>query len=228
MRLLKLDDSGGLCLIGPLNRDIPEYAILSHTWGADGEEVTYEDMIKGTGKDKPGYTKIKFCAEQALRHGLRYSWVDTCCIDKSSSAELDEAIRSMFRWYSAAARCYVYLSDVPNLKDPTSTVESAFATSRWFTRGWTLQELVAPELVEFFSRKCESIGYKESRLQQIYEKTGIAIEALQGKPISQFSIADRMSWAARRDTIREEDAAYCLLGIFGTSVNPYHIYLTQS
>jgi Heterokaryon incompatibility protein (HET) len=107
MRLLKLDDSGSICLIGPLNRDIPEYAILSHTWGADGEEVTYEDMIKGSGKEKLGYTKLKFCVEQALRHGLWYSWVDTCCIDKSSSAELDEAIRSMFRWYSWIGRLCV-------------------------------------------------------------------------------------------------------------------------
>jgi hypothetical protein len=228
MRLLKLDDSGSICLIGPLNRDIPEYAILSHTWGADGEEVTYEDMIKGSGKEKLGYTKLKFCVEQALRHGLWYSWVDTCCIDKSSSAELDEAIRSMFRWYSAAARCYVYLSDVPDFKDSTSTIELAFTKSRWFTRGWTLQELVAPKSVEFFSQKGESLGYKESRVQQIHEITGIAVEALQGKPISQFSIADRMTWAARRETTREEDAAYCLLGIFGMSINPHHTYLTQS
>jgi len=133
MRLLKLDDSGMLSLIGPLNRDIPEYAILSHTWGPGGEEVTYEDMIKGTGKDKPGYAKLQFYAEQACQHGLRYSWVDTCYINKSIGPELDEAIRSMFRWYAAAARCYVYLSDVPDLKDLTSTVKSAFAKSRWFT-----------------------------------------------------------------------------------------------
>jgi hypothetical protein len=228
MRLLKLDDSGRLSLTGPFHRDIPEYAILSHTWAPDGEEheVTYEDMVKDAGKDKPGYDKLQFCAKQALKHGLRYSWVDTCCINKSSSSELDEAIRSMFRWYSAAARCYVYLSDVPDLQDPTA--ESAFATSRWFTRGWTLQELVAPKKVEFFSRNGESLGYKESRVQQIHEITGIAIGALQGKPVSQFSIADRMSWAARRQTTREEDAAYCLLGILGMSMSPHRTYLTRS
>jgi Heterokaryon incompatibility protein (HET) len=151
MRLLTLDDGGRLSLTGPFNQDIPEYAILSHTWGPDGEEVTYEDMMKGTGNDKPGYKKLQFCAEQARRHGLRYSWVNTCCINKSSGPELDKAIRSMFRWYAAATRCYVYLSDAPDLKDPTSTVESAFAKSRWFTRGWILQELVAPKSVEFFS-----------------------------------------------------------------------------
>jgi hypothetical protein len=110
----------------------------------------------------------------------------------------------MFRWYGAAARCYVYLSDVPDLQDPTATVESAFAMSRWFKRGWTLQELVAPKKVEFFSRNGKSLGVKESRVQQIREITGIPFRTLQGKPISQFSIADRMSWAARRETTREE------------------------
>jgi hypothetical protein len=140
-------------------------------------------------------------------------WADTIFIDKSSSAELDEAIRCMFRWYGAAARCYVYLSDVPDLQDSTSTVESAFTMSRWFTRGWTLQELIAPKKVEFFSQKGQSLGYKESRVQQIHEITVIALGALQGKSITQFSIADRMSWAARRNTTREEDAAYSLLGI---------------
>jgi hypothetical protein len=96
--------------------DIPEYAILSHTWGADTEEVTFGDLMDGTGKSKAGYEKIRFCGEQARRDGLQYFWVDTCCIDKSSSAELQEAINSMFRWYQNAAKCYVYLSDVSTRK----------------------------------------------------------------------------------------------------------------
>src|SRR6266542_3534445 len=91
---------------------IPEYAILSHTWGEDGKEVTYRDLIDGTGMNKDGYEKIRFCGERARRDGLQYFWVDTCCIDKSSSAELQESINSMFRWYHEAAKCYVYLSDV--------------------------------------------------------------------------------------------------------------------
>ena len=213
MRLLQYEN-GEFSLIKFPDHKIPEYAILSHTWGLDSEEVDFIDIVEKKGRDKSGYKKLRFCGEQAARDGLLYFWIDTCCIDKSSSAELDEAIRSMFRWYGAAARCYVYLSDVPEPKGLAVTVESVFAKSRWFTRGWTLQELIAPKSVEFFSQKGETLGHKGSRLQQIHEITGVAIEALQGRSISQFSVADRMSWAARRETTREEDAAYCLLGIF--------------
>ena len=214
MRLLKLDDNGELSLIKTVGNHVPEYAILSHTWGADDAEVTFEDVINRTGEHKSGYDKIRFCAKQADLDGLNYFWVDTCCIDKSSSAELSEAINSMFRWYREATRCYVYLSDVPDPKNPTSTVESAFPDSRWFKRGWTLQELIAPSSVQFFSRKGELLGNKKSREQQIHQITGIAIEALQGNPLSKFDIAERLSWAARRETTVEEDTAYCLLGIF--------------
>src|SRR5467141_2349182 len=115
MRLLKVDNTGEFSLIEDLVR--PRYAILSHTWGAHTEEVSFiKDMVDGsTGKSKPGYDKIRFCGEQARRDGLQYFWIDTCCIDKSSSTELQEAINSMFRWYRNAARCYVYLADVPRL-----------------------------------------------------------------------------------------------------------------
>jgi hypothetical protein len=120
----------------------------------------------------------------------------------------------MFRWYREAARCYVYLSDVPDCKDPKSTIESAFRDSRWFKQGWTLQELIAPTSVQFFSRDGELLGDKKLRGQQIHQITGIAIEALQGYPLSEFSIAERLLWAAGRETKVEEDAAYCQLGIF--------------
>jgi tetratricopeptide (TPR) repeat protein len=120
----------------------------------------------------------------------------------------------MFRWYREATQCYVYLSDVPDPKNPATAVESAFPTSRWFKRGWTLQELIAPLSVQFFSRTGELLGSKKSREQQIYEITGVALEALRGQPLSQFDIEERLSWAATRDTKVEEDAAYCLLGIF--------------
>jgi Heterokaryon incompatibility protein (HET) len=214
MRLLKCEN-GEFSLIKFADQEIPEYAILSHTWGLDSDEVDFQDIMNKKDEDKPGYEKLRFCAKQAARDGLLFFWIDTCCIDKSNGPETDEAIRSMFRWYAGAARCYVYLSDVPNPKDPTFAVESAFAKSRWFTRGWTLQELIAPKSVEFFSSNRESLGSKTSRMRQIHEITGIAIEALQGlKPISGFSTADRMSWAARRETTREEDTAYCLLGLF--------------
>lgn len=133
MPLLKLNDNGELSLIKPAGINTLEYTILSHTWGPDSEEVTYEDLMKGTAKDKPGYKKIRFCVEQAGRDGLRYSWVDTCCINKADFTELSEAINSMFKWYREATRCYVYLSDVPNPKDHTFTMESSFPKSRWFT-----------------------------------------------------------------------------------------------
>src|SRR5438045_3678727 len=111
MRLLKLED-GEFSLIEFIGDKIPQYAILSHTWGADGEEVAIKDLIEGTDMSKPGYQKIRFCGEQAATDGLEYFWVDICCIDKSSSAELSEAINSIFRWYRDASKCYVYLSDV--------------------------------------------------------------------------------------------------------------------
>jgi tetratricopeptide (TPR) repeat protein len=213
MRLLTCDDSSGIILVERTGNNIPLYAILSHTWETDGE-VTYNDLEEGTGKNKAGYGKIRFCIEQAARDGLLYSWVDTCCIDKSNGPEVDEAIRSMFRWYSGAARCYVYLSDVPDSREP-SAVEAAFAKSRWFTRGWTLQELIAPQSVEFFTSDRQSLGSRTSRMHQIHDITGIAIEALQGtKPMSDFSIDERMAWAAKRGTTRAEDGAYCLLGLF--------------
>ncbi|OCK94030.1 heterokaryon incompatibility [Cenococcum geophilum 1.58] len=143
MRLLKSKDNGDFSLIEFVDNETPQYAILSHTWGVDNKEVTFKDIIKGTGKSKAGYTKIRFCGKQAAKNGLLYFWVDTCCINKSSSAELTEAINSMFRLYQDTAKCYVYLSDV---LDNSSVGEDqfsqrwkpAFRKSRWFTRSWTL------------------------------------------------------------------------------------------
>ena len=125
--------------------------------------------------------------------------MDTCCIDKSNNTELTEAINSMFRWYQDAARCYTYLADVSTPgydADPQSCQriwEASFRESRWFTRGWTLQELIAPASVEFFSSEGKRLGDKKSLQQQIYEITGIPIQALQGNPFSHFSVAERMA-----------------------------------
>jgi hypothetical protein len=140
MRLLQYNNDGDFSLTRFLASDIPQYAILSHIWEA--EEVTFQDLTDGTGKNKTGYSKIRFCGEQARHDGLQYFWVDTCCIDKSNNTELAEAINSMFRWYRNAAKCYVYLSDVPRDAPDTNDElcqlpwESAFRKSRWFTRGW--------------------------------------------------------------------------------------------
>jgi hypothetical protein len=218
MRLLERKDNGDFILTEFIGDKIPHYAILSHTWGADYEEVTYKDLIEATGRTKIGYKKMEFCINQALKDNLQYTWVDTCCIDKSSSAELSEAINSMFAWYRNAAKCYVYLSDVS--AGPTNGILSqqtwtvAFKQSRWFTRGWTLQELIAPAVVEFFSVEGQRLGDKISMVQELHKITGISVEALVQNTLHELSVEERMSWITQRNTKREEDAAYSLLGIF--------------
>ncbi|KAE8446435.1 Vegetative incompatibility protein HET-E-1 [Mollisiaceae sp. DMI_Dod_QoI] len=215
MRLLRINNDGNFSLTEFFESKIPKYGILSHRWGA--EEVTFKDLVEGTSKSKAGYSKIQFCSEQAKRDGLQYIWLDTCCIDKSNSTELAEAINSMFRWYRNATKCYVYLSDVSRLRSDGSNEawEPMFYRSEWFTRGWTLQELIAPTSVVFFSREGELLGDKESLQEQIHEITGIPVLALQGAPLSGFSVQERFLWAANRVTTRSEDKAYSLFGIFG-------------
>ncbi|KAF2034365.1 HET-domain-containing protein [Setomelanomma holmii] len=190
--------------------EVPPYAILSHTW-RDGEEVTFDEMVNCAATNKSGYEKIRFCARQARRNNLDYYWVDTCCINKTDPVELQDAINSMFRWYRDAVRCYVYLQDVVSGSD----WEPAFRKSRWFTRGWTLQELLAPNCVEFFTRDGELIGDKRTLERQIHEITGIPLAALRSTPMSEFSVEDRLSWGKNRQTTRPEDKVYSLLGFFG-------------
>ncbi|KZM28507.1 uncharacterized protein EKO05_0006017 [Ascochyta rabiei] len=219
MRLLqRLPDSGDFRLVEYLGNNIPRYAILSHTWGPDGDDVTFKDVVKSRGKSKPGYSKLTFCSQQAAKDGLEFFWVDTCCIDKSNSTELSEAINSMFKWYQKADRCYALLSDVPfgssTAEFTLETWEPRFQSSRWFKRGWTLQELLAPECVDFFSQDGKRIGDKISLRQIVHDTTHIPAQALQGSSLSQFSVDERMSWAEARETTREEDGAYSLLGIF--------------
>jgi hypothetical protein len=228
MRLLSVGEEGRFSLKECTENNVPPYAILSHTWGRDDEEATFKDLAEGKGEEKPGFQKLVFCARQAEKDGLRFFWVDTCCIDKSSSAELSEAINSMFRWYHEAVKCYVYLSDVsvnsptPNDIPPRQTWEQSFRNSRWFTRGWTLQELLAPRSVEFFSAEGQRLGSKGALTQDIMKITKIPARALQGTPLDQFSIDERMSWAERRITTREEDMAYSLQGIFGVFISPIY------
>ncbi|KAL9568766.1 hypothetical protein ACKAV7_007080 [Fusarium commune] len=219
MRLLQYNSKGEIHLTKEyISDDVPAYAILSHTWGSS--EVTFKDLMDARGQDKPGYDKIRFCGRQAWRDGLQYFWVDTCCIDKSSSAELQEAINCMYRWYRSAAKCYVYLADVSestfDLNDPFGQQQwiPAFRNSRWFTRGWTLQELIAPASVEFFSREGTKLGNKNSLEKAICEITGIPYNALRGSPLSNFSSSQRLSWIEKRNTTKAEDKAYSLLGIF--------------
>ena len=221
MRLLKPEANGEFSLTNDITHPTTPYAILSHTWGEDNEEVTFEDLKDGSGKTKTGYKKLRFCGQQAVRDGLQYFWVDTCCINKSRDAELSEAINSMFRWYRKAAICYVYLADVwskDQINLSSKPWEAAFRNSRWFTRGWTLQELIAPPLVEFFSLNGNRLGDKKSLEAQLHRITGIPVLALRGGPLSDFCFDERVSWARHRDTKREEDLAYSLLGILDISI----------
>jgi hypothetical protein len=225
MRLLYTTGDGRLGWTEDLIGDkIPPYAILSHTWG--GQEATFKDLRNYSNieevdaKFQEGYQMIFSCAQQAKRDNLDYIWVDTCCIDKTNNTELSEAINSMFRWYQNANKCYVFLSDVEGKSSEedgklSSIWKAAFRTSRWFTRGWTLQELLAPRSVEFFSKDGARLGDKESLKQTIHEVTKIPIEALSGSDLSDFDVAERFSWGENRQTTREEDGAYCLLGVFG-------------
>jgi hypothetical protein len=211
MRLLQIDKNGKFSLTNDLLKNIPPYAILSHTWGDDCEEVTFNDLTTITGKEpKSGYGKLHFCAQRATADNLQHFWIDTCCIDKSNSTELQEAINSMFKWYQNATKCYVYLSDVSE-----TDWELDFCKSRWFTRGWTLQELISPNKLEFYSKDGTFLGDKKTLVQQIHEITGISIAALQGSSLSHFGTNERFKWAENRQTTRPEDEAYSLLGIFG-------------
>ncbi|ETS86033.1 hypothetical protein PFICI_04058 [Pestalotiopsis fici W106-1] len=227
MRLLKVGSQGELLFTKDLihgKDEIPPYAILSHTWGSDpDDEVTFKDLKKQRGIQKASYEKILFCAEQAKCDDLNHFWVDTCCIDKTNAVELTESINSMFRWYQQAERCYAFLSDVSCSREQDNhssqlAWQQQFKSSRWFTRGWTLQELIAPSVVQFFSSDKRFLGDKNSLRQEIHEVTGIPIGALLQTPLSSFSVDERISWATSRTTSKMEDKAYSLLGILSISM----------
>jgi hypothetical protein len=207
MRLINIDT---LSLEEYVGDQIPEYAILSHCW-RDGE-VSYQDwQDSGHRSSKEGFRKILAACEVARRFSSNYLWVDTNCINKESSAELSEAINSMYPWYHRSTVCIAYLDDV----DYFGKSYSPLRDSRWFTRGWTLQELLAPEQVHFFDVSWTEIGTRQSLLGELCDATRIEPEYLrQPESIRLSPVATRMSWAAKRSTTREEDMAYCLLGLF--------------
>ncbi|KAN0112546.1 HET domain containing protein [Hyaloscypha variabilis] len=222
---------------------IPPYAILSHTW--HHEEVSFQDWAdRSSASQKKGYEKIIGACQLAEKHGHDYLWVDTNCIGKSSSSELSEAINLMFKWYQFAQVCYVYLADVPS-PEATSTemalsgleFSELFRLSRWFTRGWTLQELLAPRDIEFYSNDLSLLGTKNSLRNEISSITGIDIQYLwrelagdiyignlekkfiaqsiqHATPLRKASVGEMFSWLSHRTTTRLEDMAYCMLGIF--------------
>jgi len=251
--------------VRPFYGKIPKYVILSHTWG--DHEVTFESMQRPSERTKAskGYMKIKRCCAQAKQDGYRWAWVDTGCIDKRSSAELSEAINSMYRYYWEAEKCYVYLTDVgdgnlenvrdgitsfskvpgvgekrgweyvmygtdfgddiiePSVKLPQSIRPEReifqFLNSRWFKRGWTLQELLAPATIEFYDQEWNMIGTKFSLVDFIQAAAEVQVQyILDRNAIRGASIGLRLSWASQRETTRDEDQAYCLFGIMGVNM----------
>lgn len=214
------------------------YAILSHRWHEDPNcEVLFADiedidesitgLVKNSqyvGSDprtKAAFPKLQGAAQDALMHGYDYLWVDTCCIDKNSSAELTEAINSMFKWYSTSGICSVYLADCEAWDITTKHGETQFKGSQWWTRGWTLQELLAPPELIFFTSAWAEIGRKDDLdlAEIISEISGIDVNVINGTiPLDSISVAQRMSWAAKRVTSRIEDIAYSLIGIFSVNM----------
>lgn len=195
-----------------IGSDIPDYAILSHRW--ENEELTLQDLHSDNGPHMAGYSKVTNCCKQAASEGWEYAWIDSCCIDKTSSAELSEAINSMFKWYKDAQVCYVYLCDVESGDRDHHLEGSSFRRSKWFTRGWTLQELLAPEHLIFFNQSWTEIGTKSTLGAAIKSTTDIDLSL----DFNDECIAKKMSWAAGRETTRTEDMAYCLMGIFGINM----------
>lgn len=219
-----------------IDEECPPYAILSHTWGDQEitlQELQSKDMILWLQSAKtlisdrafyikqkygPGCLKIAGCALQAETDGFEYIWCDTCCIDKTNSTELSEAINSMYLWYRDQL-CYAYLADVPSAdREAPGQRRSDLVESRWFTRGWTLQELIAPASVVFFDARWHPIGTRSDNRGLIATRTGIDNHVLDGGDPLKCSVASRMSWAAQRQTTRLEDLAYCLMGLFGVNM----------
>ncbi|KAL2875784.1 hypothetical protein SGCOL_008930 [Colletotrichum sp. CLE4] len=225
---MRLINTRTLALAEFFGDEIPRYAIVSHTWGHD--EVTFQHWTEDlcVARERQGFRKIDLARIQAIDDGLDYLWIDTCCINKESSAELSEAINSMFTWYECAVRCYAYLSDIEHwvidqpgrLDGPTGDAEHSFnvlSRSLWFTRGWTLQELLAPKEVLFFARGWRLLGTRKLLAGVIQRITNIDWKYLQPRSrqrLSDASVAERMSWLSCRKTTRKEDMAYCMLGIF--------------
>ncbi|KAK5683233.1 hypothetical protein LTS10_004764 [Elasticomyces elasticus] len=196
------------------------YAIISHTYGrGEWEEAPFQEVCRGKeGKHTQmgGWSKIVGACKQASQDGLQYLWADSCCIDRSDAAEVQEAIISMFDYYRGASVCYVYMADVDMKTSTGADIPSAFSESRWHTRGWTLQELLAPKSVEFYDRNWTFIGTLSQLVDIVVRATGIPGPVLRHETALQdCSVAQRLSWAANRQTTRSEDNAYALLGIFG-------------
>ncbi|MCJ1478986.1 hypothetical protein MMC13_007670 [Lambiella insularis] len=198
------------------DKNTPPYAILSHRW--QDKETSFHEFPNDTKKHKGSSSKIWACCQFARSRSFDWVWIDTCCIDKRSSAELSDAINSMYHWYARASECYAYLFDVVLQENEISKYKQ-FRDSTWFTRGWTLQELLAPLNVIFLDCQWQILGTRYSRSAEISTVTGIATTYVQGTTDArEASIAQRMSWASNRSTSRVEDMAYSLMGLFNVNM----------
>lgn len=191
---------------------VPEYVILSHRWEEAGE-VEFADFVNLTVAQRKAVPKVGQFCHLARAHRWPWVWIDTCCIDKRSTVELTEAINSMYRWYKQARRCYVYFNDVKWDRDSPDDGREQLKRSEWFTRGWTLQELLAPRFLECYDKDWKRIGSRDDLINDISTITGISYAHLRDHRSA--CVAVKMSWAAKRRTSRIEDVAYCLLGLFG-------------
>ncbi|KAH8884156.1 HET-domain-containing protein [Thozetella sp. PMI_491] len=221
MRLL---DTRSLALRSFSGDFIPPYAILSHTW-YDAGEVEYRHLSK-RGKLK-GFDKVLQSARIAESYGYQYVWIDACCIDKSSSAEHEESINSMYKWYQGASMCIIYLEDLDFRAEPNPrSARKVFMHAKWFTRGWTLQELIASKGRVFFDARWENLNDivgDDKLLRWVERRTAIPLSVLTGEVgLEKVNIATKMQWAAHRETTREEDTAYALVGIFDVHMSPHY------
>ncbi|KAH7120574.1 heterokaryon incompatibility protein-domain-containing protein [Dactylonectria macrodidyma] len=200
---------------------IPQYAILSHTWGSD--ELSLQEWQRMNTSDlfncpKSGCKKVLQACALARLDWLDFIWVDTVCIDKTSSAELSEAINSMFSWYQMSKICYAYLADVEPISNH-GLPKTSIRESRWFTRGWTLQELLAPRLLVMLAQDWSKLGYLDTISDLVSDITGIPEDALLNfQPSGSTSVGQRLSWVSNRITTRLEDIAYCMLGILDVNL----------
>lgn len=210
--------------------DVPGgYAILSHVWGA--AEDHFQDMVKlpedtlvSGGVTPTSWSnlqeKTRKCCEMARSHGFNYVWIDICCTDRSRTAELAKDIQSQFLYFSLAHVCYVYLHDVPRECD-LRVSDAPFRHSTWHASPWSLQELIASDMLIFLSEEWTPLGTKQSLAPLLEEITGIPAAVLTfDKDHTSFSVAARMSWASQRQpTARQEEQAYSLLGIMGVKMD---------
>ncbi|KAK7439990.1 hypothetical protein VKT23_017243 [Stygiomarasmius scandens] len=219
------------------NDTIPPYAILSHTWGkkgeliiwdrrswySDDEEVVYAEFIKPRKEtfSKSGYRKIQGACQQACQDGIRYIWVDTCCIEQGNHEDVAANITSMHAYYQNAEICYAYLADIKEREDMFGDRDLWGFRTGWFGRGWTLQELLAPRTVVFFNKHWQRIGDKYNLRDDISHITTIPPIVLSGElSIQDVDVLTRMSWAVGRLTTKPQDEAYCLQGLLGVLVKP--------